>query len=230
MIEFRDRTAREGNLDLRVHTNGHSAASGVSPFSAGPAYADLMLTEALKQALAAGRFDAALGGARRDEEKSRAKERIFSIRDAHQRWDPRQQRPELWRLYNGRLRPGESIRAFPLSNWTELDVWTYIHLESIPLVPLYFAAPRPVVVRDGRRIVVDDERLPLGPGEMPQLESVRFRTLGCYPLTAATPSTAATVPEVIAEVLASRRSERDGRLVDVDQTAAMERKKRNGYF
>ena len=230
MIEFRDRTAREYGLDLRVHYNAEARAAGVAPFSHGTAYADLMLTTALKQGLDRWGFDAAFGGGRRDEEKSRAKERILSFRDAQHRWDPRNQRPELWRHYNGRISRGQKVRAFPLSNWTEADIWTYIHLENIPLVPLYFAKPRPVVQRDGALIVVDDERMPLREGEQPRLERVRFRTLGCYPLTAAQHSEATTVPEVIAELLASRESARSGRLVDSDQVASMERKKAEGYF
>jgi sulfate adenylyltransferase subunit 2 len=230
VIEFRDRTAREHGLDLRVHYNAEARAAGVTPFSHGSAYADLMLTTALKQGLDRWGFDAAFGGGRRDEEKARAKERILSFRDAQHRWDPRNQRPELWRHYNGRIARGQKVRAFPLSNWTEADIWTYIHLENIPLVPLYFARPRPVVARDGALIVVDDRRLPLRDGEQPRLERVRFRTLGCYPLTAATPSDATTVPEVIAELLASKESERAGRLVDSDQAASMERKKAEGYF
>jgi sulfate adenylyltransferase subunit 2 len=230
MLEFRDRTVREHGHELIVHTNLDGVRAGVTPFTHGTRYADLMLTEALKQALDAGGFDAAFGGGRRDEEKSRAKERILSFRDEQHRWDPRNQRPELWRHYNGRVRRGQRVRAFPLSNWTEADVWSYIHFERIPLVPLYFAKERPVVERNGALIVVDDERLPLAPGEAPRLERVRFRTLGCYPLTAATRSDATTVPQVIAEMLASRTSERAGRLVDADQAASMERKKAEGYF
>jgi sulfate adenylyltransferase subunit 2 len=229
MLEFRDRTVREHGHDLIVHTNPEGLAAGVKPWD-GPRYADLMLTEALKQALDAGGFDAAFGGGRRDEEKSRAKERVLSFRDSAHRWDPRNQRPELWRHYNGRIRRGQRVRAFPLSNWTEADVWSYIHFEDVPLVPLYFARERPVVERDGALIVVDDERLPLLPNEVPRLEKVRFRTLGCYPLTAATRSDANSVPQIIAEMLASRTSERAGRLVDADQAASMERKKAQGYF
>ena len=232
MIEFRDHTAREFGLDLRVHFNAEARAAGVAPYSHGTAYADLMLTTALKQGLDRWNFDAAFGGGRRDEEKSRAKERILSFRDAQHRWDPRNQRPELWRHYNGRISRGQKVRAFPLSNWTEADIWTYIHLENIPLVPLYFAKPRPVVERNGALIVVDDERMPLLPaGEYARACSkVRFRTLGCYPLTGATRSDATTVPEVISELLDSRESERSGRLVDSDQVASMERKKAEGYF
>jgi sulfate adenylyltransferase subunit 2 len=229
MLEFRDRTVREHGHELIVHTNPDGLQAGVKPWD-GPRYADLMLTEALKQALDAGGFDAAFGGGRRDEEKSRAKERVLSFRDSAHRWDPRNQRPELWRHYNGRIRRGQRVRAFPLSNWTEADVWSYIHFEDVPLVPLYFARERPVVERDGALIVVDDERLPLRPGEVPRLEKVRFRTLGCYPLTAATRSDANSVPQIIAEMLASRTSERAGRLVDADQAASMERKKAQGYF
>jgi sulfate adenylyltransferase subunit 2 len=230
LLEFRDRMAREIGFELIVHTNEAGAAAGVTPFTHGSSYADVMLTESLKQALAAGRFDAAFGGARRDEDKSRAKERVFSFRDRNQRWDPRNQRPELWQLYNGRVREGESIRAFPLSNWTEYDIWNYIQLENVPIVPLYLARRRPVVQRKGQKIVVDDARMPLEPGEVPREELVRFRTLGCYPLTAATASTATTVSDIIAEMQVSRTSERHGRLVDADQSASMERKKREGYF
>ncbi len=231
MIEFRDRTVREAGLELFVHTNQEGLKQGVTPFSHGSSkYTDTMKTEALRQALSKHRFDAAFGGARRDEEKSRAKERVFSFRDAHHRWDPKNQRPELWRLYNSRINKGESIRVFPLSNWTELDVWLYIHREQIPVVPLYFAAPRPVVDRDGLLIMVDDERLPLKAGEKPRLETVRFRTLGCYPLTGAIKSTAGSVPQIIEEMLASGTSERQGRAIDFDQAASMERKKREGYF
>jgi sulfate adenylyltransferase subunit 2 len=225
MLEFRDRTVREHGHRLIVHTN----PAGLRPWD-GPRYADVMLTDALKQALDAGEFDAAFGGGRRDEEKSRAKERVLSFRDAQHRWDPRHQRPELWRHYNGRARRGQRARAFPLSNWTEADVWAYVQFERVPLVPLYFARERPVVERGGALIVVDDERLPLAAGERARLERVRFRTLGCYPLTAAMRSDAATVPEVIAETLASRASERAGRLVDGEQAASMERKKTQGYF
>jgi sulfate adenylyltransferase subunit 2 len=231
MIAFRDARARELGLDLIVHVNRDGLARGINPISgSSELHTDVMKTQALRQALDYHGFDAALGGARRDEEKSRAKERVFSFRSAHHLWDPKRQRPEPWRIYNGRKRRGESIRVFPLSNWTELDVWLYIHQERIPVVPLYFAAPRPVVVRDGALIVVDDDRLPLAPGERPQTRTVRFRTLGCYPLTGAIESTARTVPEVIQETLDSRYSERRGRVIDRDGTASMERKKQKGYF
>ena len=229
MIAFRDRMASRLGLDLIVHVNQDGVARGIGPVSHGSkVHTDVMKTEALKQALGKHGFDAAFGGARRDEEKSRAKERVFSFRSKTHRWDPKSQRPELWRLYNTRVAPGESVRVFPLSNWTELDVWQYVHREEIPLVPLYFAAPRPVVERDGVKIMVDDERLPLEPGEQPKAEMVRFRTLGCYPLTGATESKAATVPEIILELLQSRASERNGRVIDQDQLGAMEKKK--GYF
>jgi sulfate adenylyltransferase subunit 2 len=231
MIEFRDRTARELGLDLRVHVNQDGIAMGIGPFTHGSAlHTDVMKTQALKQALDRGGFDAAFGGARRDEEKSRAKERVFSIRSAQHRWDPKQQRPELWRLYNTRKQPGESIRVFPLSNWTELDVWQYIHVEQIPIVPLYFAQERPVVERNGTLIMVDDERMPLRPGEQPQLRRVRFRTLGCYPLTGAIESDATTLPAIIQEMLLTTHSERQGRVIDHDQSASMEKKKQEGYF
>ena len=231
MIEFRDRMARDYGLDLIVHTNPEGLRAGVTPFSHGSAlYTDVMKTQALKQALSHHGFDAAFGGARRDEEKSRAKERIFSFRSQNHRWDPKNQRPELWNLYNARVNPGESIRAFPLSNWTELDIWQYIWREDIPMVPLYFARPRPVVEREGSLIMVDDDRLPLRPGEKPVMKSVRFRTLGCYPLTGAVESTAATLPDVIQEMLLTTTSERQGRVIDHDQAASMERKKQEGYF
>jgi sulfate adenylyltransferase subunit 2 len=230
MLEFRDATARRYGLELLVHTNEEGRSAGVKPWSPGTAYSDLMLTQALRQALDLHGFDAAFGGGRRDEEKSRAKERIFSFRSPQHRWDPKNQRPELWQLYNARKNRGESIRVFPLSNWTELDIWQYIHLEAVPIVPLYLAAPRPVVRREGRLIMVDDARLPLAPGEQPETVSVRFRTLGCYPLTGATPSTAATLPDVIREMLLATGSEREGRLVDKDGAASMERKKQEGYF
>jgi sulfate adenylyltransferase subunit 2 len=231
MIEFRDRFTRELGLDLRVHTNAEGLAQGINPFDHGSSkYTQVMKTQALLQALEAGGYDAAFGGARRDEEKSRAKERVYSFRDGHGQWDPKSQRPELWNLYNGRVRRGESIRAFPLSNWTELDVWQYIYLEGIPIVPLYFAAERPVVEREGALIMVDDDRMRLRPGEVPQLRSVRFRTLGCYPLSGAVPSTATTLPEIIQEMLLARSSERQGRLIDHDEDASMELKKREGYF
>jgi len=231
MIAFRDRRARALNLELIVHTNGDGLARGITPFSHGSRlYTDIMKTEALKQALDKGGFAAAFGGARRDEEKSRAKERIFSLRSPQHRWDPRNQRPEPWRLYNTRHRKGESLRVFPLSNWTELDIWEYILRESIPIVPLYLAAERPVVQREGRIIMVDDDRLPLHPGEAPERRMIRFRTLGCYPLTAAVESPATTLPEVVREMFGMRTSERQGRLIDHDETASMEKKKQEGYF
>jgi sulfate adenylyltransferase subunit 2 len=231
MIEFRDATARRLGLELIVHVNQTGLDRGISPIASGSAlHTEVMKTEALKQALDRHGFDAAIGGARRDEEKSRAKERVFSVRGSGHVWQPRRQRPELWRLYNTRLGPGESMRVFPLSNWTEIDVWDYIELEGIDIVPLYFAKHRPVVSRDGVWIVLDDDRLPLLPGEQPQLRKVRFRTLGCYPLTGAIESEAATVGEITAELRLSRDSERQGRLIDGDETASMERKKRQGYF
>jgi sulfate adenylyltransferase subunit 2 len=231
MIAFRDKVARELGLDLIVHVNQSGLARGIGPISHGSAvHTDVMKTQALRQALDKYEFDAAFGGARRDEESSRAKERVFSFRNGHHHWDPKQQRPEPWRLYNGLKRRNESIRAFPLLNWTELDVWLYIHQERIPVVPLYFAAPRPVVHRDGMLIAVDDDRLPLKDGEQPQVRTVRFRTLGCYPLTGAVESTAATVPEIVRETLESRFSERRGRSIDHDGAASMERKKQEGYF
>ena len=231
MIAFRDEAARRLGLDLIVHVNEEGVKAGVGPFTHGSAvHTDVMKTVALKQALDKHQFDAAFGGARRDEEKSRAKERVFSVRSAQHRWDPKQQRPELWRLYNARMRKGESLRVFPLSNWTELDVWQYIYAENIPLVPLYFAKERPVVVRDGQLIMVDDERMPLLPGETPQMRRVRFRTLGCYPLTGAIDSDADTLPAIIQEMLLTRVSERQGRVIDNDQSASMEKKKVEGYF
>ena len=231
MIAFRDESARRLGIDLIVHINEEGVKAGINPFSHGSAvHTDVMKTVALKQALDKFGFDAAFGGARRDEEKSRAKERVFSIRSAQHRWDPKQQRPELWRLYNARMRKGESIRVFPLSNWTELDVWQYIYAENIPIVPLYFAKERPVVVRDGQLIMVDDDRMPLLPGETPQMRRVRFRTLGCYPLTGAIDSDAATLPAIIQEMLLTRVSERQGRVIDSDQSASMEKKKVEGYF
>lgn len=231
MYEFRDEMARRSGLDLIVHVNREGLAAGVGPISHGSAvHTDVMKTQALRQALDQHGFDAAFGGARRDEEKSRAKERIFSIRSAQHRWDPRQQRPELWSVYNARKQKGESLRVFPLSNWTELDVWQYIHLERIPVVPLYFAAQRPVVERDGMLVMVDDERLPLRAGEVPELRSVRFRTLGCYPLTGAVESRADTLPAIIQEMLLATTSERQGRAIDHDSAASMERKKQEGYF
>jgi sulfate adenylyltransferase subunit 2 len=231
MIAFRDQRARELGLDLIVHVNQDGLARGIGPVSHGSElHTDVMKTQGLRQALDAHGFDAAIGGARRDEDKSRAKERIFSFRNAQHRWDPKRQRPEPWRLFNAHKRKGESIRVFPLSNWTELDVWLYIRREKIPVVPLYFAAPRPVVARGEALIMVDDERLPLEPGEQPQLRSVRFRTLGCYPLSGAIESTAASVEDIIQETLDSRYSERRGRVIDQDGAASMERKKQEGYF
>ncbi|UYK81771.1 sulfate adenylyltransferase subunit CysD [Xanthomonas sacchari] len=231
MIAFRDRRAAETGVELRVHINPDGVAQDVGPFSHGASvHTDVMKTQALKQALDLWKFDAAIGGARRDEEKARAKERVFSFRNAHHRWDPKQQRPELWNLYNPRIHPGESVRVFPLSNWTELDIWLYIYREAIPVVPLYFAAERPVVERDGALIMVDDERLPLRPGETPQLRRVRFRTLGCYPLTGAIESQADTLEKIIAEMLQATTSERQGRIIDQDPGASMEQKKVEGYF
>ncbi len=231
MYAFRERMADEHGLNLLVHVNEEGLARGINPFDSGSVvHTDVMKTEALKQALDKYGFDAAFGGARRDEEKSRAKERIFSFRTAQHRWDPKNQRPELWRLYNARHRRGESIRVFPLSNWTELDVWLYIHREEIPIVPLYFAAERPVVERDGTLIMVDDDRMPLDPGEEPMLKKVRFRTLGCYPLSGAVESEADTLPTIIQEMLLARTSERQGRVIDYDEAASMEKKKVEGYF
>ncbi len=231
MIEFRDRIAREQDLDMIVHSNPDGVAAGMSPFVHGSRkHTDVMKTEALLQALNEHRFDAAFGGARRDEEKSRAKERVYSFRDANHRWDPKNQRPELWNLYNSNVNPGESIRVFPLSNWTELDIWQYIYLENIEIVPLYLAKERPIVHRDGAMIMVDDDRMPLEPGETPEMRMVRFRTLGCYPLTGAIDSTATTLPEIIEEMLIARNSERQGRLIDSDSSGSMEQKKREGYF
>jgi len=231
MYEFRDATVKRLGLELMVFVNPEGLRQGINPITHGSkVHTDVMKTQALKLALDTHGFDAAIGGARRDEEKSRAKERVFSFRSAHHRWDPRNQRPELWNLYNTRKHKGESLRVFPLSNWTELDVWEYIHLEQIPIVPLYFAAERPVVERDGALIMVDDARLPLGPGEEARLRRVRFRTLGCYPLTGAIESEAATLPAIIAELLAARTSERQGRVIDADGAGAMEQKKQDGYF
>jgi sulfate adenylyltransferase subunit 2 len=231
MIAFRDRRARELGLNLIVHVNQDGLTRGIGPIGySSDLHTDVMKTQALRQALDQHGFDAAFGGARRDEEISRAKERVFSFRNAQHRWDPKRQRAEPWRLYNGRKRKGESIRVFPLSNWTELDVWLYIHQERIPVVPLYFASPRPVVRRGDALIMVDDDRLPLAPGELPETRSVRFRTLGCYPLTGAIESRAATVPEIIRETMACRSSERRGRIIDHDGAASMERKKQEGYF
>jgi sulfate adenylyltransferase subunit 2 len=231
MIEFRDRMASSLGLDLLVHINPDGVARGINPFTHGSAiHTDVMKTQGLKQALDHYGFDAAFGGARRDEEKSRAKERVFSFRSAQHRWDPKRQRPELWRQYNARKNKGESLRVFPLSNWTELDIWQYIYLENIPIVPLYFAQPRPVVKRDGTLIMVDDERLPLQPGEQPEMRWVRFRTLGCYPLTGAIESRADTLPAIIQEMLLTTSSERQGRVIDHDSSASMEKKKQEGYF
>jgi sulfate adenylyltransferase subunit 2 len=230
MIEFRDATVARLGLPLIVATNEEGRRQGINPFDHGGYYTHAMKTEALKTALKQHGFDAAFGGARRDEEKSRAKERVFSFRTAAQEWDPKNQRPEFWQLYNGRMNPGESLRVFPLSNWTELDIWHYIMLEKLDIVPLYFAAERPVVVRDGSLIVVHDERMRLKPGEVPEQRLVRFRSLGCYPLTAAHESDAATLPDIVAEMLVARTSERGGRLIDRDEKDSMEKKKREGYF
>jgi sulfate adenylyltransferase subunit 2 len=230
MYELRDRIARESGMELIVHHNPEALARGINPFDHGTLHTDLWKTEGLKQALTKYEFDAAFGGARRDEEKSRAKERVFSFRSTSQRWDPKNQRPELWNLYNARKAKGESIRVFPLSNWTELDIWQYIHLENIPIVPLYFAASRPTVQREGLLLMVDDERFRLNPGERPVMRSIRFRTLGCYPLTGAVESTAVTLPQIIQEMLLTTTSERQGRAIDHDQAASMEKKKQEGYF
>jgi sulfate adenylyltransferase subunit 2 len=231
MYEFRDRHVADLGLELLVHRNPEAQRLGIDPFTHGSAvHTDVWKTEGLKQALDLHGFDLAFGGARRDEEKSRAKERVFSVRTVQHRWDPKMQRPELWGLYNVRHNPGESLRVFPLSNWTELDVWQYIHLESIPIVPLYFADKRPVVERDGSLIMVDDERMPLRDGEVPELRSVRFRTLGCYPLTGAVESTADTLPAIIQEMLLTTTSERQGRVIDHDSSGSMEKKKQEGYF
>jgi sulfate adenylyltransferase subunit 2 len=231
MIKFRDELVANLGLDLLVHQNPEGVAQGIGPFTHGSAvHTDVMKTQGLKQALDKYGFDAAFGGARRDEEKSRAKERVYSFRDKQHRWDPKNQRPELWNIYNGKVNKGESIRVFPLSNWTELDIWQYIYLESIPIVPLYFAAKRPVVERDGVQIMVDDERMPLKEGEVPEMKSVRFRTLGCYPLTGAVESEADTLPEIIQEMLLTKSSERQGRVIDHDSAGSMEEKKKQGYF
>jgi sulfate adenylyltransferase subunit 2 len=230
MYELRDRVARESGMELLVYQNPEAKARGINPFDHGSLHTDLWKTEGLKQALDKYGFDAAFGGARRDEEKSRAKERIFSFRSSSHRWDPKNQRPELWNLYNTKKAPGESIRVFPLSNWTELDIWQYIYAEDIPIVPLYLAAPRPTVERDGMLFMVDDERFPLRPGEVPVQRSIRFRTLGCYPLTGAVESEAATLPEIIQEMLVATTSERQGRAIDHDSSGSMERKKQEGYF
>ncbi len=231
MIEFRDQRIKELGWDLIVHINQEGVDMGVGPFTHGSAkHTDIMKTQGLKQALNKYGFDAAFGGARRDEEKSRAKERVYSFRDKNHRWDPKNQRPELWNIYNGRVDKGESIRVFPLSNWTELDIWQYIHLENIPIVPLYFAAKRPVVERDGTLIMVDDDRMPIGPNDKVQEKMVRFRTLGCYPLTGAVESEATTLPEIIQEMLLTTTSERQGRVIDHDSSGSMEKKKQEGYF
>lgn len=230
MYALRGKAAQDAGMDLIVHQNPEAKEKGINPFDHGSLHTDMWKTEGLKQALDLHGFDVAFGGARRDEEKSRAKERVFSFRSANHRWDPKNQRPELWRLYNARKSKGESIRVFPISNWTELDIWQYIHLEGIEIVPLYFSASRPTVTRDGLILMVDDERFPLKPGESPELRSVRFRTLGCYPLTGAVESTATTLPEVIQEMLLTTTSERQGRAIDHDQAASMEKKKQEGYF
>jgi sulfate adenylyltransferase subunit 2 len=231
MLEFRDRFCKEQNLDLTVHYNREGFQAGVNPFDYGSRkYTDIMKTKALLQALNMGRYDCAFGGARRDEEKSRAKERIYSFRDCHHQWDPKNQRPELWRHYNGRINPGESVRCFPISNWTELDVWQYIRLEKIPIVPLYYARERPVVERDGQWIMVDDGRMRLHVGEKPRMKMVRFRTLGCYPLTGAVESEADTIEKIVAEMMEARDSERSTRVIDHDGDSSMEQKKREGYF
>mgnify|MGYP003110014629 FL=1 len=231
MIEFRDKVAAEYGFELIVHINQEGVDQGIGPFTHGSSLdTDVMKTQSLKQALNKYKFDAAFGGARRDEEKARAKERVFSFRTETHRWDPKNQRPELWDIYNARINKGESIRAFPISNWTELDIWQYIYLEQIPIVPLYYSAKRPVVERDGMLIMVDDDRMPLNPGEKPEMKSVRFRTLGCYPLTGAVESEAATLPDIIQEMLLTRSSERQGRMIDHDQAGSMEKKKQEGYF
>ena len=229
MIEFRDQRVKELGLELLVHSNQEGIDQGINPFDHAR-YTDIMKTDGLKQALDKYGFDAAFGGARRDEEKSRAKERVYSFRDQKHRWDPKQQRPELWNIYNSKINKGESIRVFPLSNWTELDIWQYIHLEDIPIVPLYYAAERPVVERNGLKIMVDDDRMRLEPGEKPKMEKVRFRTLGCYPLTGAVVSNASTLPEIIQEMLLTTTSERQGRAIDHDESGSMEKKKQEGYF
>ena len=230
MYALRDRAAHDAGMQLIVHQNPQALEQGINPFDHGPLHTAMWKTEGLKQALDLHGFDMAFGGARRDEEKSRAKERVFSFRSANHRWDPKNQRPELWRLYNARKAKGESVRVFPISNWTELDIWQYIHLEGIQIVPLYFAAPRPTVTRDGMLLMVDDDRFPLRPGEVPEMRSIRFRTLGCYPLTGAVESTASTLPQVIQEMLLTTTSERQGRAIDHDQAASMEKKKQDGYF
>ncbi|PHS31656.1 MAG: sulfate adenylyltransferase subunit CysD [Methylophaga sp.] len=229
MIAFRDQRVKDLGLELLVHSNQQGIDEGINPFDHAR-YTDIMKTDGLKQALDKYGFDAAFGGARRDEEKSRAKERVYSFRDKNHRWDPKQQRPELWNIYNSKVNQGESIRVFPLSNWTELDIWQYIHLEGIPIVPLYYAAERPVVERNGLKIMVDDDRMRLEPGEVPKMEKVRFRTLGCYPLTGAVESNASTLPEIIQEMLLTTTSERQGRAIDHDESGSMEKKKQEGYF
>ena len=230
MYALRSKAAEQAGMELLIYQNPEAKARGINPFDHGPLHTDMWKTEGLKQALDLHGFDAAFGGARRDEEKSRAKERVFSFRTANHRWDPKNQRPELWHLYNARKAKGESMRVFPISNWTELDIWQYIHLEGIEIVPLYFSAPRPTVQRDGLTLMVDDGRFPLNPGEVPVMKSIRFRTLGCYPLTGAVESTAKTLPEVIQEMLLTTTSERQGRAIDRDQAASMEKKKQEGYF
>jgi sulfate adenylyltransferase subunit 2 len=231
MYAMRDTYCRDNNIKLIVHINQEGLKAGVNPFSVGSKkHTDVMKTEGLKQALNKYQFDAAFGGARRDEEKSRAKERVYSFRDKFHQWDPKNQRPELWNIYNGKVNKGESIRVFPMSNWTELDIWQYVYLENIPIVPLYFAKERPVVMRDGNMIMVDDDRMPLRPGETPEMKRVRFRTLGCYPLSGAVESNATTLPEIIQEMLLARTSERQGRMIDYDESGSMEQKKREGYF
>jgi sulfate adenylyltransferase subunit 2 len=231
MINFRDEQAKRVGMELLVHINQEGVDAGIGPFTHGSQkHTDVMKTEGLKQALDKYQFDAAFGGARRDEEKSRAKERVYSFRDENHRWDPKSQRPELWNLYNGKVKKGESIRVFPLSNWTELDIWQYIYLEDIPIVPLYLAKKRPVVERNGVSILVDDDRLPLHEGEQPEMKMVRFRTLGCYPLTGAVESSASTLPEIIQEMLLTKSSERQGRVIDFDEAGSMEQKKKEGYF
>ena len=230
MYALREKAAQDAGMQLLVHQNPEAKAQGINPFDHGPLHTDMWKTEGLKQALDLHGFDAAFGGARRDEEKSRAKERVFSFRTTNHRWDPKNQRPELWHLYNARKAKGESMRVFPISNWTELDIWQYIHLENIEIVPLYFSAPRPTVQRDGLTLMVDDNRFPLLAGEVPVMKSIRFRTLGCYPLTGAVESTATTLPQVIQEMLLTTTSERQGRAIDKDQAASMEKKKQEGYF
>ncbi|HEY0938741.1 MAG TPA: sulfate adenylyltransferase subunit CysD [Steroidobacter sp.] len=230
MYAMRDKAAKDAGMELIVYQNPEALAKGINPFDHGPLHTDLWKTEGLKQALDKYRFDAAFGGARRDEEKSRAKERIFSFRSVNHRWDPKMQRPELWNLYNARKAPSETIRVFPISNWTELDIWQYIHLEDIAIVPLYFSAPRPTVQRDGLILMIDDDRFRFRPGETPAIRSIRFRTLGCYPLTGAVKSSARSLPEIIQEMLLATTSEREGRWIDHDQTASMEKKKLEGYF